>query len=176
MAAKVKTVVDPVMGGQEALNVTSWFEAFHLPLSPSCRLVRVLGSVVQSLTLPVLDAGHDLSLRGVVARWLVGDQDAWGTALLPQQLAQQVESGSLIAPALDHNVERHAVLVHSTPGPVLHAHGFDYDLLTVPLVAGTGQPAANLVGKRLAELERPLSHGLMADHDAASGEDFVHVS
>ena len=40
----------------------------------------------------------------------------------------------------------------------------------VPLVAGGRQPAADLVGKHLAELQRPLAHGLVADDDAACGQ------
>ena len=46
----------------------------------------------------------------------------------------------------------------------------------VPLVAGLRQPAPDLVGERLAELEAPLPHGLVADRDAAGGEDLVHMA
>jgi hypothetical protein len=34
-------------------------------------------------------------------------------------------------------------------------------------------PAADLVGERLAELERPLSHRFVADEDAAGGEHLL---
>src|SRR5215204_866595 len=44
------------------------------------------------------------------------------------------------------------------------------DLVQLPLVSGTGQPAADLVNEGLAELARPLPHRLMADGDAASGQ------
>src|SRR5215217_5037668 len=37
----------------------------------------------------------------------------------------------------------------------------------VPLVAGTGQPTPDLGGEALAELARPLAHGLVAHGDAA---------
>src|SRR6185369_5805951 len=57
--------------------------------------------------------------------------------------------------------------------PVLRAGNFDLDLIQVPLVAGTGQPAADLVRERLAELERPLAHGLVADGDAAGGQQLL---
>ncbi len=36
MAAEQEKVVDPIMGGQEALRLAGWLEPFHLPLSPSC--------------------------------------------------------------------------------------------------------------------------------------------
>src|SRR5207245_4441188 len=55
------------------------------------------------------------------------------------------------------------------PHPVLLAGDIELYLVEVPLVAGTGQPATDLVRERLAELERPLPHGLVADGDAAGG-------
>src|SRR3954471_24122072 len=47
---------------------------------------------------------------------------------------------------------------------------------TPTLVARTGQPAPDLVGEALAELARPLPHGLIAHLDAASREDLIHVA
>jgi len=176
MAAEGKKVVDPVMGGEEALSVPGRLEALHLPLSPSRRLVRVLGPVVQSLVLPVLDAGHDLPLRNLVARQLVGDHDPRGTALLLQQLVQQPEGRLLVAPALDEDVEHAAVLVHRTPEPVPLAPGRHHDLVAVPLVSSRGQPAPDLVRKALAELQPPLPHGFVADDDAACGEQLIHIA
>ena len=43
----------------------------------------------------------------------------------------------------------------------------------MPLVAGTGQPPADLVREALAELERPLPHGFVAHEDAASGQHLL---
>ncbi len=174
MAAEGKEVVDPVMGGEEALSVPRRLEALHLPLSPSGGLVRVLSSVVQSLVLPVLDAGHDLPLRSLVARQLVGDHDPRGTALLLQQLAQQAEGRLFIAPALDKDVEHDPVLIHGTPEPVLLARDRHHDLVAVPLAPSRGQPAPDLVRKTLAELQPLLPHGFVADGDAACGQQLIH--
>ena len=62
--------------------------------------------------------------------------------------------------------------------PSNRAHGEADHLLTAQqtygLVTHRRQPAADLIGEALAELQRPLPHGLMADHDAARGEQFVH--
>jgi len=44
----------------------------------------------------------------------------------------------------------------------------------MPLVACGRQPAPDLVGKALPQLQRPLQHGLVADDDAAHGQQFVH--
>src|SRR3982750_726737 len=46
IAAEVEEIVDPVMGGEEALGLARRLEALHLPFSPSRRLVRILRSVV----------------------------------------------------------------------------------------------------------------------------------
>ena len=43
----------------------------------------------------------------------------------------------------------------------------------VPLVTGCRKTAADLVGKALTELQRPLPHRLMADQDAAGGEHLL---
>jgi hypothetical protein len=48
------------------------------------------------------------------------------------------------------------------------------DLTQVPLVTGLRQPAADPVGASLVELAAPLSQRLVADHDAAEGQHFLH--
>src|SRR4051812_22844861 len=112
----------------------------------------VLRPVVETFMPPVLDRGHDLTLGGAVAGQLVRDHDTRGPALLFQQLAEQALGGLLAPPALDENVEPAPILVDGPPQP---AH-----LVEVPLVARAGQLAADLVGEALAELARPLPHGL----------------
>src|SRR3954451_13606788 len=44
---------------------------------------------------------------------------------------------------------------------------------TPSLVARARQPTADLIGERLAELERPLPHALVADDDAARGQHLL---
>jgi hypothetical protein len=80
----------------------------------------------------------------------------------------------VVASALDEHVEYPAVLVHRTPQPALHAGNLQHDFIQVPLVASPGQAAADQVGKRLTELERPLPHGSMADDDATGGQQFLN--
>ena len=132
VAAEMEEVVDRVVGGEETLCLPRRLEAFHLSFSPSRRLMRVLRPIIETLVLPVLDAGRDLLLRGPIAGQLVGDHDARRPALPLQQLAQQALGGALIAPALDQHVEHDAVLVHRTPQPVLLAGNFDGNLIEVP--------------------------------------------
>src|SRR5215471_690993 len=99
------------MGREEALRLTGRFELLHLPLSSACRLVRILRSVIESLVLAMVNAGHDLPLCRAVAGKLVGDHDTGRPHLPLQQLAEQPLGRLLVAPALDENLEHDAGLV-----------------------------------------------------------------
>src|SRR3954469_5662466 len=123
--------------------------------------------------LPMLDARHDLPLCRTVAGKLVGDHDARRPALPLQQLAEQAFGGPFVPPALDQYVEHEAVLVDRAPEPMLYPGDFDDDFIEMPFVSGTGQPAPDLVGDVLAELERPLPHTLVADDDAAGRQHLL---
>src|SRR4051794_20007135 len=121
----------------------------------------------------MFDAGHQLLLRRRIARQLVRDQHARRPALALEELAQEALGRPLVAPALDQHVEHGALPVDCPPQPVLLAGDPDLDLVRVPLVARTGQPAADLVREALAELAGPLPHGLVADRDAAGGQQLL---
>ena len=79
-----------------------------------------------------------------------------------------------VAAALDQGVEHDPMLVHGAPEPVLSACNADDNLVEVPLVTGCRKTAADLVGIALPELQRPLSHRLMADQDAAGSQHFLY--
>src|SRR5215218_5056680 len=81
----------------------------------------------------------------------------------------------LVAPALHQDVQHDPVLIYRPPEPMLFTRDLHGNLVEVPRVSGTGQPAPDLVGDALAELEAPLPYGFMADRDAACGEDLVHM-
>ena len=121
----------------------------------------------------VRDPGHQFPLRRGIARQLVGDQHPRRLALLPQQPAQEALGCLLVAPALHQHVEHDAVLIDRPPQPVLLTGDGDHHLVEVPLIAATGQPAADLVGEGLAELPGPLPYRLMADKNAAGGQHFL---
>src|ERR671938_560870 len=82
----------------------------------------------------------------------------------------------LVTPALDQDVQHDAALIHRPPEPVPLARDLHANLVQVPGVSSTGQPATDLVGECLAELQAPLPHRLMADRDAARGEDLIHMT
>jgi len=137
-------------------------------------LAGIFGSVVQSLVLPMLNAGRDVPFRRAVAGELVGDHDAWRPHLLLQQLAEQPFGRALVASALDQDIENDTGLVHSSPQPMLHPGNFEHDLIEMPFVANPGKATTDLIGELLAEFARPLPHGFVADDDAAGGEQLLH--
>jgi len=59
---------------------------------------------------------------------------------------------------------------------VLYTGNLHHNLVQVPFISHTRQPATDLVGECLAELEAPLPYGFMADDDAAGGEDLIDVA
>ena len=109
VSAEQEEVVDPVVGGQEALCLPSRLEALHLPLSPSRGLVRVLRPVVKPFVLPVLDRGHHRALCRPVTRQLIRDHDTKCPALPLEQLAHQALGGLRVAPALHQDVNRRGI-------------------------------------------------------------------
>jgi len=74
-------------------------------------LVRVLGPVVQSLLLAMLDVEPKILVCRRVALELVGDQNPRGAAVLLQQLSHEPLGRVLVAAALHQHVEQRAVLV-----------------------------------------------------------------
>ena len=93
------------------------FELLDLPLSSAPRLVlvRILRSVVQSLVLAMLNAGHDVPLRRAVAGERISDHDTWRWHLLLQQLAQHPLGSWRVASALGQDIEHDTGLVHRPP-------------------------------------------------------------
>lgn len=93
----------------------------------------VLGSVVQALVLAVFDTRHDFLFGSAIALQLVGNQHPRRAALFLQELFHQPLGRLLVAPALDENVEHHAMLINGAPKPVFPPLDPDHHLVEVPL-------------------------------------------
>jgi hypothetical protein len=70
---EMKEVGDLAVNRDETLTLARRFETHHPPLSPPQRQMRIFGAVVQPLVRSMLNAGHQLSLRGSIGTQLVGD-------------------------------------------------------------------------------------------------------
>src|SRR3954452_1611032 len=157
VGAAGEDVGELIVGGEKPLHLPRRLKALHDPLSSSGRLVGILRPIIETLVLPMLDAGHDFTLGRCVAAQLVSDQHTRRAALLLQQLAQQALGRLLVAPALDEDIENEALLVNRAPEPMLCAGDGDDDLIEVPLVAAAGCTLTDTVCERPAELQAPLS-------------------
>jgi hypothetical protein len=56
---------------------------------------------------------------------------------------------------------------------MLRARDRDHDLVQMPYVPGCRKTPADLIGKALAELQRPLPHSLIAHLDTSCGQHLL---
>ena len=87
-AGKSVEVGDPIVDGDEALEVSGGFEPFHDPLAPQRRKVRILCPVVEALVLAMLDIQAHPGPGSALRTGLVGDHHARLAEWLAQELRQ----------------------------------------------------------------------------------------
>jgi hypothetical protein len=137
-------------------------------------LMEVFSPVIEALVLPVLNPRHDLLLGRGVALQLVGDEHKRGSTLLFEKLSQQPLGRSLVAPALDENIENEAVLVDGTPQPMLLPGDADDNFIEVPFVATTRRSPPDAIGEFSAEFKASLPDRLVRHRDAAGRQHLLH--
>src|SRR4051812_694368 len=176
VATELEEVVDLAVAGEEPLGVARRLEPLHVPFSPSRRLVRDLGPVVEVAALAMLDPRQDLPLGRAIAAQLVG-HDHTGHVVQPlQQLLEEAPGRLGVAPALDQDVEQGAVLVARPPQVVQLAADAEEHLIQVPLVARPWPTPLERVGEGSPEPETPGADALVAHYDAALGQDRLDVA
>ena len=75
---------------------------------------------------------------GSIRPQIVRDQLVWDKSILLQQLAHEVQRGTLVPPALDQHIKHFAVGIHGAP-KIDHAAGdFQIDLIQMPDRVGLG--------------------------------------
>jgi len=81
-----------------------------------------------------------------------------------------------VTAALNEHIEDEAGLVDRAPESMLDTGDPNFNLVEVPFFADARQPSPDPIRDLLAELQRPLTHGLVAVDDAAGCEQlFDHV-
>jgi len=148
----VKEVGDLIVDGQEALRLTSRLEALHDPLSPPCRLMRILCPIVQTLVLAMLEAKFHFPSRGGVGLELIGDHDARRLDGAFQELHQETTRSAGVSSLLKQNVEDEAVLIDGAPEPALLACDRNDHFVQMPFVATRRSQPADTIGKRAPNL------------------------
>jgi hypothetical protein len=168
--------VDQGMGEEKVLRLSRRLESLHLPLSAPSRPMRVLGSIVEVATLPMLDIGQKLTLRNSITLQLVRDDDARRIVQTFQQpLEEALRSGGISA-ALHEDIEHDPVLVDSPPEITLLAVDPDENLIHVPLVPRPRPAAAQIVREARAEFETPPPNALVGDNHAPLRQDQLNVT
>src|ERR1700716_1444675 len=94
----VEDVVDGGVDGDKTLSGSGRFEALHLALPSSQRLVRVFGPVVGAQTLLGPPRTPDQRQRRAVGSDFVSDNQGRREALPLQQFPEQLHRGGLVAP------------------------------------------------------------------------------
>jgi hypothetical protein len=147
-----------------------------MPLSPACRLMRVLRTVIAVAVLAMFDTREHLSLCGTVALELVRDDHPGNILAALEQLAEEFLRSPLVSPALDQDIEDIAGLIDSPLEIVPLTMNREQHLVQVPLVARSGTPAPELIGIRLRKLAAPLPDRLVAHRDAACKQQLFYIA
>ncbi len=106
---------DRTKSRKKALGVFCCFEPAHFLLSPSRRLVRMLGSIVASFVLPMLHAGQGFTVRRPIPLQLIRDDHARHVEQPFEQLAENSLRRFFVASALLEDIEHIALLVYRSP-------------------------------------------------------------
>jgi hypothetical protein len=139
----------------------------RLPFPATRRSMGILRPIVQISTLPVLDAGKQVTLGHALAPQLVGHDDPRHLLQTFQQASEEALRDFGIAAFLKEDVEHDAILVHGTPQIIPHALDQEEHPIHVPLVAGSRPPTAQAVGEALAEFPPPAPNRLIRDDNAS---------
>src|ERR687886_516249 len=90
MSSRAEVLSDPPESREEALGMAGGLEAAHRAFPLACRLVRVLGAVIEPPVTTMLNARHDLLLRCFIAPKFVGNHHARHVLAAFEQLAEEL--------------------------------------------------------------------------------------
>jgi hypothetical protein len=132
--------------------------------------------VIQIPMLAMFHARQECALGGSATLQLVRDNDPWSVLAPLEQLAEESLRRLLVPPALHQDIEDMAVLIDGPPQIMPRAINREEHPVQVPLVAGSGTPAPELIGIGLPELQASLPNGLRG-HDNPTGEqELFHIA
>ena len=137
--------------------------------------MRILGLVVEVWALAVLDPGQDLALGRAIAGQFVCHDGAGYVPQPFQQLREEALRRFGIPAALHQDVEHGAVLVDGAPEVVPFAADAEEHLVEMPFAPGSRPPSAQPIREALGELQAPALDRLVAEDDAALGQEQLDV-
>ena len=89
----MEVAMDERVSGEEGLRLVQRLEPLHPAFSAPCRSVRVLGAIVETPALSVLDPGEQVAPGHAVTSQLVGHDDPWHVAQTFQQAPEETLNG-----------------------------------------------------------------------------------
>ncbi len=116
-----------------------------------------------------------MAQRSAVRWQFVGDEGIRDEALVFEQLSHQFQCRSLVAPALNQDIQDLAFTIYCTPE--VHALAIDQDkhLVQVPTPIRAGTQSPERAGIAQPELQRPAPDGLIGDVDTPLREQVLDV-
>ena len=176
MPARAEVLRDGPIGRKEPLRLARAFEPLHALLSLACRLVRVLGTIVEIPILAMFHLGQEFALGGSIALELIGDDHARDVGQSFEQLTEELLRGPLVPATLHQDIQQGAVLIDRPPEIVVFALDGEKHLVEMPIVTGSRPTATELVGVGLAKLAAPLANRLIGYNDSTLKEQLFHVT
>ena len=132
---RIVRVLYDAVDGREALQLGRRFEAAHLALALSGRLMGDFGEVV-CVPIGAVDHGrHHRAPCCRVAAALVRDQPSWDAALALQEFPEESHGGLSIPSRLDEDIDDVAVFVDGAPQILLATLDRNEQLVQMPDVA-----------------------------------------
>ncbi len=113
---------------------------------------------------------------GPIRRKFVGDDRRRYISLLLEQLSHQLERGSLVAFGLDQAVQDLAFSLDRSSKIHLPAADLYKHLVQMPTIIRSWPEASEPLCIAVSELENPTTHSLVADFEAALGQQILDVS
>ncbi len=138
--------------------------------------MRILGSIVAPSTTLMSSCDSKVTGSGSIRPQIVRDQLVWDKSILLQQLAHEVQRGTLVPPALDQHIKHFALGIHGAP-KINHAAGdFQIDLIQMLGRVGLGSTFAQIRRDHGPKMIHPAPNSLVGDHDAPFRQQVFDVT
>lgn len=102
--------------------------------------------MVETLMLPMRDAGQDVRFRGGITFQLIGDQYAWDVPQSMERLAKEPFCRLPITPALHQDIKGMAILIDRAPQVMMLALDGQHHLVKRPCVSALRLAPAQRIG------------------------------
>ncbi len=176
MPARCEMVVDGGMDRKKTLGGPGRSKPLHRPFSSSDPHMRSFDPVILPLRLVMPGVETQITKRCRVGSPFVGDDSSRCETMLLQELAHQLERGTLVPPRLDEDIKHLAFLIDGTPQ--IHPATADRDVhfVQMPLWMCPSAPASQTSCDLWAKPDYPTSDGFVGDLDSPFSQQFLDVA